>query len=277
MLQLLLVLHVAVGRGDGGHGGPEPQPSSHTHPPASLTLTHAGACARALAHIPPVTHRPVHTHTETHVRACITITQAHSHPSSVHTCAQTHTSLRGSTHTLVGTSAHVHPHTQTWVFPCLSWAQMDPCSRTHTEAHSQLGVLLSYTGPLLFVLRNGGHAGTLASTEDLGSPEPLPPQHRGNPVVVQICVFPNTQSLSGLTHTAAHSLPSFTHARAHTHHPQSHGPSLHSGSTPYSPPHPSAEQARGTEAVSQGPLEPPQLQEGPGKGERGTGRLEKKG
>lgn len=261
MLQLLLVLDVAVGRGDGGHRGPEPHPSSHTHPPASLTLTYAGARAHTHTHSRAHLHAsPSHTQTcaHTHRDACACVyhhhtgtltsltrahTRAHTPP-----CAGPHTHLWARPHTSTLTHGHGYSH----VSHGHKWIH----TRTHTEAHSQLGVLLSYTGPLLFVLRNGSHAGTLAPTEDLGSPEPQLPQHRGNPVVVQICVFPNTQSLSGPTHAAAHSLPHLrTHAHTHT--------TLKATAPPYTqaarptPPHPSAEQARGTEAVSQGPLEPP--------------------
>lgn len=158
-----------------------------------------------------------------------------------HVCARTCACLHSHTRTHVYIS---HKHTHISVRMCVHTHV-----HKHTQVHSQLGVQLLRTGPLLHMLNNGGHAETLASTKGLVTATAPPSTEEA----LGSCKYTwrsQTRLLwahpSRHTHIyTPHPLPSRPLAPPHT-----------QAATPTPPPHLSAEQARGMEAVSQGPLEP---------------------
>lgn len=165
------------------------------------------------------------------------VSPSHRHTHIPHACTHTctHTSLRRSTHTLVGTSAHFHPHTRTWVFPCLSWAQMDPHSYTHRSPFSAWGSAFLHGASPVRAQKWESRWNTCSHGGPRLTRATAPSAQREPCCRANMCVPKHTVPIWADPRCCTLA-PSFTHARAHTHHPQSHGPSLHSGSTPYSPP-----------------------------------------
>lgn len=189
---------------------------------------------------------------------------AHAH-TGINTHAEIHLFLHVHTCTCVCTDQGVHismltRHTWTWC-TYISHVHTRIHIHKHTEAHSQLGVLLFYTGPPLYMLRDGCHTGTLTATENQGSPEPLPPSTEGT---LWSCKDVCTQ-------TQGHYLgcPPLRHIHTHTH---THAHS-HTTSERQAPPYSQAAILTTTFHPTAVQREAQRLpQEGPKKGKRGTGR-----